>query len=98
MNNIILCESCGCSGRAVQAMLTDDSEYPLFFHLGHDAYTGDMHFRCANCGALLLVDPMQMITRQFVRGIASGLGSPASGIDQKVNDLFCKSACKSTHP
>ena len=96
MNNIIRCESCGCSGRAVQAMLTDDSEYPLFFHLGHDAYTGDMHFRCANCGALLLVDPMQMITRQFVRGVVSGFGS-AFNIAQRENHSSCKPTDKSVH-
>ena len=96
MNNIILCESCGCSGRAVNAAPVNDSGYPLFYHLGHDVSTGHMHYRCARCGALLLVDPMQMITSQFVRGIVAGFDS-AFNIAQREKHHFSKQTYKSMH-
>jgi len=71
MNNII-CESCGSKGKALYSPMTGDSAVPVFRHLGHDIRTADMRYRCLHCGAILLVDPMLMLSEQDVRGIPSG--------------------------
>lgn len=76
MNNVIICQSCGCRGKAIRHGHPGDSDLPLFCHLGHDVYTGDMHYQCASCGVLLRVDPMQMLSGRHVPGIASGYGNP----------------------
>lgn len=72
MNNFIICESCGCKGRAVYSQAAAESAVPVFSHLGHDIRTADMHYRCVRCGTVLLVDPMHMLSHQFVRGIPCG--------------------------
>lgn len=72
MNNVIICESCGCRGMAVYSPVADDSVAPVFSHLGNDIRTADMHYRCVRYGAVLLVDPMHLLGHQVVRGIPSG--------------------------
>jgi len=69
MSNVIICESCGGKGRALDSSPRMDYEFPSFCHLGHDHYTGFMYYQCPYCGVLLSVDPMKMLEPQYVRGI-----------------------------
>jgi len=73
MDNVIICESCGCRGKAIYSPMPGESAVPVFSHLGHDIHTADMHYRCARCGVILRVNPMHMLGNQLVRGIPSGL-------------------------
>lgn len=54
---------------AMDSLLTTDSQFPSFCHLGHDPYTGYMHYQCPYCHVLLLVDPMKMLGTQCVQGM-----------------------------
>ncbi|PKN76978.1 MAG: hypothetical protein CVU52_02410, partial [Deltaproteobacteria bacterium HGW-Deltaproteobacteria-10] len=66
--HFINCEACGCKGKAGNMFIRDKSAEVVFTHLGHDVYTGNMHYRCPCCAALLLVDPMEMLSSTSVRG------------------------------
>ncbi len=67
--NYIICQACGCRGRAGNALSQSQSESPVFRYHGHDPFDGSMRYSCANCGAILLVDPMDMLTTFCVRGV-----------------------------
>ncbi len=41
----------------------------LFRHLGHNPFSGDLHYRCPACNIVLLVDPMLALGKTAIRGI-----------------------------
>ena len=67
--NFIICQACGCRGRAGNALSQNQSESPVFRYHGHDPSEGTMRYSCANCDAMLLVNPMDMLTTLCVRGV-----------------------------
>ncbi len=76
--NFIICQACGCKGRAGNALSQNQSESPVFRYLGHDPFDGIMHYCCANCSEILRVDPMDMLTDFCVRGVPEPRKNPAS--------------------
>ena len=69
----IVCLNCGFAGvldihHKKDATMKDG----LFKHLGHNPYSGDLHYQCPACDIVLLVDPMA------VREKIASKGSPAS--------------------
>ena len=67
--SFIMCQACGCKGRAGNAISQDQSEIPVFRYHGHDPFEGVMRYSCANCRATLLVDPMDMLSGGCARGV-----------------------------
>lgn len=65
----IMCQACGCKGRAGNTLSQDQSESPVFRYHGHDPFEGTMRYSCANCKATLLVDPMDMLSGSCARGV-----------------------------
>ena len=68
-NGQIECLVCGDKGHIEIRGLTDKlPEFELFRQLGHNAFTGYMHFRCPRCNALLQVDPVEVLGAETIRG------------------------------
>ena len=72
----ILCLNCGFAGmldihQKKDATLKDG----LFIHLGHNPYSGDLHYRCPACQIVLLVDPMAALGDNCLEGFP-GLSLP----------------------
>ena len=67
--SFIMCQACGCRGRAGNTISQDQSESPVFRYHGHDPFEGIMRYSCANCKATLLVDPMDMLSASCARGV-----------------------------
>ncbi len=40
----------------------------LFRHLGHNPFSGDLHYQCPACGIVLLVDPMLALGEKPIKG------------------------------
>jgi hypothetical protein len=40
----------------------------LFQHLGHDPYSGDLHYQCPACETILLVDPTAVLGVKSLKG------------------------------
>lgn len=47
----------------------DVADDRLFVNLGHNPFSGDLHFRCPACGIVLLVDPMLALGKRPIKGI-----------------------------
>jgi len=67
--SFIMCQACGCKGRAGNTISQDQSEFPVFRYHGHDPFEGIMRYSCANCRATLLVDPMDILSGSCARGV-----------------------------
>ena len=72
----IVCLNCGFAGKLdihhkKDATLKDG----LFKHLGHNPYSGDLHYRCPACQIVLLVDPMAALGENCLEGFP-GLSIP----------------------
>lgn len=77
--SFIICQACGCKGRAGNTLCQNQSESPVFRYHGHDPFEGIMRYSCTNCKAMLLVDPMDMLSSSCVRGVPQ---SPPEMTDQ----------------
>ena len=66
----ITCLYCGqCGLMDIHDEKDDESNGRLFLHLGHDVFSGDLHYQCPACGIILLVDPMLALGERPIRGI-----------------------------
>ena len=66
----ITCLHCGKSGLMdIHNEGEDVADNRLFRHLGHDPFTGDLHYQCPACGIVLLVDPMLALGEKPVKGM-----------------------------
>jgi len=79
MTNVIICEACRRKGTAGNLYIDNRAGTPVFRHLGHDPYTGEMHYTCLYCGAVLAVDPMEMLHNFFIKGIPINRAESVSG-------------------
>jgi len=65
----IACLSCGFTGILdVHSERDDVPKDRLFQHLGHNPYSGDLHYQCPACGIVLLVDPMEVLGEKSLKG------------------------------
>jgi len=75
----IVCLNCGYAGMLdihyERDVVLKDRQ---FQHLGHNPYSGDLHYRCPACEIVLLVDPMAVLGKKSLKGFpgkVSGLPS-----------------------
>lgn len=72
----MICIVCGCRGSIdEQEVSIEPSRQDGFKYLGHDAFTGAMHYQCPECNSYLNVDPMDMFKTYPVKG-QPGPGNP----------------------
>ena len=67
--SFVICQACGCKGRAGNTLSQNQSESPVFRYHGHDPFEGIMRYFCTNCKTILLVDPMDMLSSFCARGV-----------------------------
>lgn len=72
--NFIICQACGCQGRAGNTLSRNQSESPVFSYLGHDPFEGIMRYLCASCHTTLRVDPMDMLAGFCAKGVPERTG------------------------
>lgn len=66
----IVCLNCGFAGLLdVHCENHVVPEGILFHHLGHNPYSGDLHFRCPACEIVLLVDPGAVLGEESLSGL-----------------------------
>lgn len=61
-----------CDFEGVLEILNEPHDYPesmIFRHLGHNAVSGHIHYQCPACDIILLVDPMDILTDEFIANI-----------------------------
>ena len=65
----IQCASCGSKGE-IEGLdhRLGDRDIKIFRHLGHDPFSGHLHYRCPSCTMVLLVHPMDVLEGNFLRG------------------------------
>lgn len=69
-SKIIQCLACGDKGHIeIKGMRDKMPESRIFRHLGHNAFTGYMHFLCPYCSTLLRVDPIEVLGEGGIRGV-----------------------------
>ena len=65
----IACMNCGYAGmldiHRESDIVQRDS---LFIHLGHNPFSGYLHYRCPKCEIVLLVDPMAALGEESLKG------------------------------
>ena len=65
----ITCLNCGHTGMLDVHCETESVKRDnLFQHLGHNPYSGDLHYRCPSCEAVLIVDPIATLGERSVNG------------------------------
>jgi DNA-directed RNA polymerase subunit RPC12/RpoP len=66
----ITCLHCGHSGLLdIHDEQDEESDGRLFLHLGHNPFSGDLHYQCPACGITLLVDPVLALGERPIMGI-----------------------------
>ena len=66
----ITCLQCGHNGLMdIHDEEGDVANDLLFLNLGHNPFSGDLHYHCPACGIVLLVDPMLALGEKPIRGI-----------------------------
>jgi len=68
MTRTMICLRCGIEGEIeVQGMNSGKTSSLIFKHLGHNPFSGHLHYQCPACEIVLLVDPMTVL-----EGLISG--------------------------
>lgn len=74
----IVCQRCGIEGEIEFQNINRNKQLSrIFKHVGHNPYSGDLHYQCPTCEIVLLVDPMTVLE-------SFSLGYPKAST---VNDL-----------
>ncbi len=64
---MIKCLSCGQEGEIEwQGLNASVSSARLFRHLGHNPFSGHMHYQCPFCKVVLLVDPTVILKEGMI--------------------------------
>lgn len=77
----IVCLYCGRNGKIeVPGRDEGPDPSPLFRFLGHNPFSGHMHYRCPACGIVLLVEPTSMLAfRGTLKGNPDRAAGPVDG-------------------
>ncbi len=76
-SGIIQCLACEDKGYIeIKGMMDKIPEFRIFRHLGHDAFTGHMHFLCPYCNTVLRVDPVEVLGNGAIRGVPEKRNPP----------------------
>ncbi len=54
------CQRCGAEGEIEVQGLNSDKTL-IFRHVGHNPYSGHLHYQCYACEIIILVDPLAML-------------------------------------
>jgi len=66
----IICMHCGHKGMMdIHDDKDDGADGRLFIHLGHNIFSGDLHYQCPACGIVLLVEPMLALGKRVIRAM-----------------------------
>jgi DNA-directed RNA polymerase subunit RPC12/RpoP len=66
----ITCTYCGQSGEIEVSGLNRGTPLSkIFRHLGHNPFSGDMHYQCPACGIVLLVSPLDVLNDVVNQGL-----------------------------
>ena len=66
----ITCLKCGHNGvMDIHDEEEDVGDGLLFLSLGHNPFSGDLHYQCPACDIVLLVDPMLALGEKPIRGM-----------------------------
>ena len=58
----IICHRCGIEGEIeFQSINRNTPLSRIFRHIGHNPYSGDLHYQCPACEIVLLIDPMTVL-------------------------------------
>jgi len=64
----------------------------IFKHLGHNPFSGDLHYQCPRCEIVLLVDPMTALGEESLKGFPGEMSDlpsrPWSDHRSVPHDLF----------
>lgn len=66
----IQCINCGFEGElgAANYIFHSRNERKIFRHVGHNPYSGHLHYQCPNCKMVLLVPPMDILEEKSLIG------------------------------
>jgi len=69
----IRCTYCGLNGElgALNRKFHGLDRKKIFKHLGHNPYSGHLHYQCPSCRVVLLVPPMDILEGKSLRGVPS---------------------------
>ena len=88
----IVCLNCGFTGLLDIHCDNDITlKHRLFSHLGHDPYSGALHYRCPGCDVILLVDPTAALGEEYLEGLPGMVTVPPGqkgGYWSGYHDLF----------
>ncbi len=69
----ITCMNCGIDGELETYSLLDNApQGRIFRHLGHNPFSGQMHYQCPACKVVLLVDPMTILENILLPRVVYG--------------------------
>ena len=69
----IACMNCGIDGEVESYRLLDNAAPErIFRHLGHNPFSGQMHYQCPACKVILLVDPMTILENIMIPTVVYG--------------------------
>jgi len=66
-----------------------DGHVKIFKHLGHNPFSGHLHYQCPSCSVVLLVPPMDVLEGKFLQGFPSPPENRDSILENLAN-LFNK--------
>jgi hypothetical protein len=71
MSSDIQCVYCGLIGKIEGSTSSDGLEVNVFKHLGHNPFSGHLHYQCPSCSIVQLVLPMDILAGKML-GAFSG--------------------------
>ena len=65
----IQCTYCGLKGKIGGSnQEPHDGHAKIFKHLGHNPFSGHLHYQCPSCSVVLLVPPLDVLEGKFLQG------------------------------
>lgn len=61
MTRAFQCTYCGLRGELALQGLNPGGGARVFRHVGHNPYSGHLHYQCPACGIVLLVHPLDLL-------------------------------------
>jgi hypothetical protein len=95
LSSDIQCAYCGLKGKIEGSLSESDGlEVNVFKHLGHNPFSGHLHYQCPSCSIVQLVLPMDILEGKML-GAFSGLdaqgdllGGIASNVVHRLTDFL----------
>ena len=77
ISNEIQCTFCGLKGELGWPEAEGEPRAEkVFRHLGHNPFSGHLHYQCPSCAIVLLVDPMDILEGRSLLGVSSTQSKP----------------------